>query len=634
MAASLLRERSFASLFGCQFLGALNDNFFKNAFLIAISYGHMQIHGFDEASLVALASGLFILPFFVFSPLAGQLADKYSKGRLIRWVKLTEVALMVLAALAFWFNQPWMVMLLLFWMGTQSSFFGPAKYSILPELVSPQDLTGANALVETGTFVAILLGTIAGGLVIALGGEHRWILACSLVLLAILGWLASLGIERVPGKEPDLKIELNPWNSFMQSYNACRQTRSVKLSILAISWFWFFGAALLTIFPTYAKGTLYGDEHVVTLLLALFCVGTSIGALLSERMGGNRLELGLVPLGAIGLSLCVLDLIFSSPSLPDSTPLRGIQSFVLDLSNLRLLLDVLLLAVFGGFYTVPLYTLIQERSDPELRSRVIAGNNILNAVWMVLSSLLLMGLSAMDLGPLYLFGILALLNTLIAIYIFSVVPEFFLRFLAWCLATFVYRLRAHDTRNIPDEGPALLIANHVSFVDWLFVASVTQRPIRFVMYHTFFKIPVLGWLFRLGKVIPIAPSKEDPELLARAYERIDETLAQGELVCIFPEGGLTNDGKMAPFRPGIRRILEKRAVPVVPMVLEGLWESRFSRNPKRPGLWKRLRTRRIHLRTGQPISADQAKDTELAHFERAVLCLGTEIEAQQVSAGE
>lgn len=634
MAASLLRERSFASLFGCQFLGALNDNFFKNAFLIALSYGHMQIHGFDQSSLIALASGLFILPFFLFSPLAGQLADKYSKGRLIRWVKLTEVALMILAALAFWFNQPWMVMLLLFWMGTQSSFFGPAKYSILPELVRPQELTGANALVETGTFVAILLGTIAGGLVIALGTEHRWILASALVLLAFLGWLAALGIERVPGKEPDLKIEISPWSSFKQSYNACRQNRSVKLSILAISWFWFFGAALLTIFPTFAKGTLYGNEHVVTLLLALFCVGTSIGALLSERMGGKRLELGLVPLGAMGLSLCVLDLIFSSPSLPDSTPLRDFQTFVFDLSNLRLLLDVLFLAVFGGFYTVPLYTLIQERSDPELRSRVIAGNNILNAVLMVLSSLLLMGLSALDLGPLYLFGILAVLNTVIAIYIFSIVPEFFLRFVAWCLATFVYRLRAHNTHNIPDEGPALLIANHVSFVDWLFVASVTQRPVRFVMYHTFFKIPVLGWLFRMGKVIPIAPSKEDPELLARAYERIEETLAEGELICIFPEGGLTKDGKMAPFRPGIQRILEKRAVPVIPMALEGLWESRFSRNPERPGLWKRLRTREINLHAGQAISATEAKGSDLARFEQAVLDLDRNLQPQQKSAGE
>lgn len=612
----LLKDRRFVPLFVTQFLGAFNDNLFKNALVIMIAYRGMQVGGLGPDELVALSAGIFILPFFLFSATAGQVADRFSKSTLMRWVKLMEILIMGLAAAGFITGHLVLLLSVLFLMGLQSTFFGPAKYSVLPELVKDDELVGGNALIEMGTFVAILVGTIGGGVLISLEGIGTSILAGAVVLVAVLGWWSSRAIQKTSPGDPQLKIEWDPVRPTLQTYRATRKNRPVFLSILGISWFWFLGASFLTVLPSYGKDLLHGQELVVTFLLALFCVGIALGSMLCEKLSGPTLELGLVPFGSIGMSVFALDLFLVGD------PLAGLPapavlytlSEALFLPNVwRIAIDFAGIAVFSGFYTVPLYTMVQQRSEPEVRSRVIAGNNIMNALFMVASSLMLMGMLAAGASLPQVFAVLAVLNAVVAIYIYSVIPEFLLRFVAWMLASLVYRVRVDGKVNLPTEGAAVLVANHVSFVDWLLVAAACPRPARFVMYHGFMKMPVVGWLFRDAKVIPIAPAHEDEGVLDEAFERIAEELAAGELVVIFPEGKITKHGELNPFRTGIERIIARTPVPVVPMCIEGMWGSFFSKKDgqafKRP--FRRLWSR-VSMKIGAPVAPEQVQAQLLA----------------------
>lgn len=614
----LLQRRTFAPLFWMQFCGAFNDNLFKNALVILVTYRALQLGSLNSASLVALGSGLFILPFFLFSALAGQLADKFSKTTMMRWVKLAEIALMGLAAVGFVSDSLPLLLATLFLMGLQSTFFGPAKYSVLPELLPQQDLTGGNALVETGTFLAILLGTVAGGLLIAAEPYGAPIVGAAVVLVAIVGWAASARLPHTAGADPTLRLRLNPFPPLWETLSVAKQNRSVFLSILGISWFWFFGASLLTLLPTYTKTILFADETVITLLLALFCVGIAFGSLLCERLGGRKLELGLVPAGSIGMSLAALDLaFFGIPFVATgSGELIDLKAFVTEWRNVRILVDFAVLAMCGGVYTVPLYTMVQQRAPEKQRSRVIAANNILNALFMVLSALMLMSAAALDLRMGQIFLALAVLNGMVAIYIYTVIPEFLLRFIAWTIAQIMYRIRVVGRDQVPEHGPAVLVSNHVSFVDWLLITTVTQRPIRFVMYHGFTQLPLVRFLFRDAKVIPIASAKESPELLDQAYDQIEAALAADELVCIFPEGKLTYTGQQSPFKPGVERIIARTPVPVVPIAINGMWGSFFSRKDGKP--FRRPFRRfwsRVSLIVGNPVPAS---DVTAAGLEQRV----------------
>jgi 1-acyl-sn-glycerol-3-phosphate acyltransferase len=349
-------------------------------------------------------------------------------------------------------------------------------------------------------------------------------------------------------------------------------------SMLGISWMWFFGAVFLSQFPSFAKSVLHGDEQVASLLLVVFSVGVGAGALLCERLSrlGAGLGLGLVPVGAAGMSVFALDLFFATP-LGGGATLIGAAEFLARAGSARILFDLVMIGVFGGFYIVPLYALIQTRSERSHQSRIIAGNNILNALFMVASA----ALSALLLYAGYtipqIFLAIGLLNALVAVYIYTLVPEFLMRFLIWLLMHTVYRLEKRGLENIPDEGAALIVCNHVSFVDALIIVAASRRPIRFVMDHQIFRMPVLSFIFRTGRMIPIAPRKENPLLLERAYEEIDAALRAGDLVGIFPEGRLTDTGDLYPFKPGVTRILARTPVPVVPLALRGLWGSFFSR---------------------------------------------------------
>ncbi len=601
----LLRERRFGPFFLTQFFGAFNDNVYKNALIILIAF---QLG--DPATtntLINLSAALFILPFFLFSASAGQIADKFEKSLLIRRIKLLEILIMLVAAFALISRDIGLLLALLFLMGTQSSLFGPVKYGILPQHLKTEELVGGNGMVEMGTFVAILIGTLLGGLLIGIPETGTAWVALAVVLLAVVGYAASRAIPAAAPEAPDLQLNFNPLTETWANLRFLRSDRTVFLACLGVSWFWYFGAIYLTQLPNYTRLTLGGNEQVVTLLLTLFSVGVGVGSLACERLSGHKVEIGLVPLGSIGLTVFALDMYFAAGQAAPPAELLGAAAFLEQPGAWRVMSDVVLLGLFGGLYIVPLYAMIQTRAAPAHRSRVIAGNNILNALLMVLSAVVAAASLAAGLSIPELFLVTALMNLAVAVFIYSLVPEFLVRFLVWILIHTIYRLNKTGLERIPEDGPALLVCNHVSFVDALILGGCVRRPVRFVMYHRIFDIPVLSWLFRTVKAIPIAPAREDAQLLARAMEAIDDELEAGNLVCIFPEGGLSPDGEIGEFKGGVDRILARRAVPVVPMALSGLWGSFFSR--ARGAAMSSLPRRfwsRIELAVGQPLDPAQA----------------------------
>lgn len=598
---SLLRQRRFAPFFLTQFLGAFNDNIFRNGLVILITFQGVRIVGMDARLLANVAGGLFILPFFLFSATAGQIADKYEKSRLIRLIKLFEIALMVLATFAFLVESYGLLLLVLFLMGLQSTLFGPVKYAYLPQQLDTSELVGGNALVGSGTYLAIVLGLMAGGIAVATDQSEHIVLSATLVAVAVCGYLASRAIPPTRAVDPDLRINWNAWTETLRIAGFARERRSVFLSILGISWFWFFGSALTFQIPVYTLGILGGSEEVTTVLLVAFAVGIGAGSLLCEKMSAHRVELGLVPFGSIGLSVFAIDLYFAQPA-ANPVLIQSISEFLARPSSWRVLGDLALLGAFGGLYSVPLYAMVQERAERQHLSRIIAANNILNALFMVAAAVLAIALLNSGITVPQFFLVLAVLNALVALYIYTLLPEFLIRFLAWILINTLYRIRATGLENIPREGPAVLVCNHVSFADALVIGGTVRRPVRFVMYHRIFEIPVLKFLFNTAKAIPIAPASEDEALLERALDRVDAELEAGNIVCIFPEGAITRDSEIQRFRPGIERIIERRPVPVVPMALGGLWGSWFSH--RRNGALRRLPGRlfrRVSLTVDEPV---------------------------------
>jgi len=573
---SLLGQRRFAPFFATQFLGALNDNIFRNGLVILITFQGVRVMNMDHTVLANIAAFLFILPFFLFSATAGQLADKYEKSMLMRRIKLLEIGLMSLAAIALLAEHYSLLLFVLFLMGCQSTLFGPVKYAYLPQKLQSHELVGGNALVESGTYVAIIVGLIIGVEIIDFESNRQTLIAVVLIGVAITGFLASHQIPITEAVDPDLKINWNAWQETWHIISFAREEKSVFLSILGISWFWFFGAALTIQIPAYTADILHGNESVVTSLLVAFAVGVGLGSLLCERMSGHRIELGLVPFGSIGMSLFAVDLYFAQPEAAVST-VSSISDFLSRAGSWRILADLALLGAFGGFYSVPLYALIQKRSKRRHLSRIIAANNILNALLMVSAAVISVVVLQLGLSIPELFLIIAVLNAVVAIYIYSLLPEFLMRFLAWLTINIVYRIRPIGLDNIPQEGAAIVVCNHVSFMDPIILGGSVTRPMRFVMHYKIFQIPLLSFIFRTAKAIPIASRSEDEDLMNSAFEKVDAELAAGHIVCIFPEGGLTHDGEIQRFKPGIEKILARRPVPVIPVALGRLWGSWFSR---------------------------------------------------------
>jgi 1-acyl-sn-glycerol-3-phosphate acyltransferase len=608
----LLRERRFGPFFGVQFLGAFNDNVFKQALVILLAYQTASFTTMSSDTLQNLAQALFILPYFLFSATAGQLADKYEKSTLITITVALELAVMALGAWGLLTQDLTLLLGALFLGGLQSTLFGPVKYAILPQHLNASEIVGGNGMVEMGTSLAILLGMVYGGWMITQPGWGVAGVAVSAMACSAAGIALSRFIPRSPAPAPELRINWNPLTETWRNLRFTSRNRTVWNAILGISWFWFYGAMFITQFPNLSKNVLAASEHVVTLLLVVFSVGIGVGSLLCERLSGKKVEIGLVPFGSIGLTLFGIDLWLAA----EAHAPHGLQTlgqFAADPAHWRMLADLLLIGMFGGFYIVPLYALIQTRSDPAHRSRIIAGNNILTAAFIVAAAGMAIGLFAAGLTIPQLILVTALLNAAVALYIYLLVPEFLMRFLVWMLVHSVYRLDKRGLERIPDAGGALIVANHVSFVDALVIAAAVWRPVRFVMDHRIFGIPVLNFVFRTGKAIPIASAKEDPAMMERAFAEVARALRDGDVVCIFPEGRITDTGELYPFRPGVKRILEETPVPVVPIALRGLWGSFFSRKGGAAMSWRsRLRPlAKIGLAVGEPVAAAAASPEAL-----------------------
>ena len=427
---ALLKQRRFAPYFWVQFLNAGNDNLFKFPLIILITY-QLQLDWLPASQAGLVINALFILPYVLFSATSGQLADKLAKHQLMRFVKSLEIAIMALAAWGYLTTHVPVLLLCVLLMGLHSTLFGPVKYAYLPQQLNERELMGGNGMVEMGTFVAILLGQVLGGLLIAVPevGARNVAIAC--LVTAVLGrWLAHY-IPACPATDPTLKINWNPFTETWRNLKLSREVPVVFRSLLGISWMWFFGAVYLSNFPAFAKEVLHGDAQVATALLVMFSLGIGVGSLLCERLSRHSVEIGLVPVGANGMTLFSIDLYFASRGLATQPALMGLSEFFSQAEHWRVLADLGLLALFTGLYSVPMYALIQLRSQPSHRARIIAANNILNALFMIVSSLLagvLLGSFGFSIPELFLS--VGLANLVVSLYVFVAEPEYLQRFKA------------------------------------------------------------------------------------------------------------------------------------------------------------------------------------------------------------
>ena len=607
---ALMKEKRFAFFFWTQFLGAANDNVFKFALTLLVTY-QLSVSWLPPSQAGLLIGAVFILPFLLVSATSGQITDKWEKTRIIKWVKNLEIAIMGLAAYGFWRNDDLGVAVLLLCvglMGVHSTLFGPVKYALLPQVLSEREITGGNGLVEMGTFSAILLGNLLGGQLIAIPGVGPTAVAMACLTLAVLGRFTAQGIPSLPATDPTVKINWNPFTETWQNLRLAYQYPAVFRSLLGISWMWFVGAVFLSQFPSFAKEVLHGGPEVASLLLVVFSVGIGVGSLLCEKLSRRHVEIGLVPIGAFGISVFALDLYFSLSALPTQTA-GGLAGFLSHPGHWRVLFDLGMVALSAGIYSVPIYALVQMRSPATHRARIVAANNILNALFMIASSLIAGQFLAAGASIPGVFLFVAIANAVVACYIFFLVPEYVLRFVSWWMSHVVYRFKVEGEERLPIHGAAVLTCNHVSFVDAVLIMAASPRPVRFVMDHRIFNTPLVGWFFKLAKAIPVAPKAEDEGTYNAAFNAAHDVLKEGELLCIFPEGAITKDGHLQPFKSGVQKILQRAKedglnVSVVPMALVGLWGSFFSRKegaamskPFRRGLWNP-----VSLRVGHPLS--------------------------------
>jgi len=615
---SLLRKRRFSPFFITQFLGAFNDNLMKNILVVVITFGVSTRSSLSTSTLVNLAAGLFILPFFLFSAIAGQIADKFEKSKLIRRIKVAEIVVMLIAAIGFFANSPEFLLAILFLMGTQSAFFGPVKYSILPQHLRENELVGGNALVETGTFLAILLGTLLGPMIYQLGNITITIV---LVGIAFLGWLSSLAIPKAPSVSQNLTISRNFLAQTWRIVESSRENHTVFLSMIGISWFWFYGATFVSQMPAYVRDTLGGDASVFALLVATFSAGIGIGSLLCERLSGKLIEIGLVPFGACGMTIFAIDLSLLSIEPPSGT-LTGVDIFLRESTNLRVISNLLLIAVFGGFFIVPLYALVQSRSNPEKRSQTIAANNILNAAFMVLAAIMAITLLSTGLSISQLFLIIACMNAAIALVIFKLEPEFILRFILWILIRTAYRLKKQSLENIPTKGAAILACNHLSYINALIIMAASPRPVRFLINQEFSKTPILNFIFRTSCSIPLDLRKNHENSIKAVLAEITSSIEKGDLIGFFQEEIISKNLKINTFNSVIENIIQRNAVSTIPLSLQGTCDSFFSKKQKlrikNPiDLLPRV-FRKVTLIAGNPIPP---AEISLDHLEKVILAL-------------
>jgi 1-acyl-sn-glycerol-3-phosphate acyltransferase len=612
----LLRDRSSWPLFWMQFLGILAEYALKCALLLAIlprarEFAWSGLGLVMTAGIAAAGAGA----------LAASLTAHFARARdargLMRRTRLLEVGAVSVGIGALLVPHPWLTVGALALVAAHASATEVLKLDLLPRLSAKDELPSANALFTSGGFLAAFLG-IALGSAVLLGADGSRLIAAVLAVTTLGSVLFAAVIPDTGVFQERPETSTRRW--LVENFEALRGQRSLLLACLGIAWFWFFAVAMALAVAGYTGSALDGDGRIAVVGFLLYCLGTTLGAFICDRLSLERLELGVVPLASLGITLFLLDLTLAGAPVPQlAEPWPQVLGQLLTPAFVRVAIDLAALGFFTGLYLVPLRTLIQLRAKSEQRVQVLAASQMLSAAFMIFA-LLLFGRVFVSTWPPLPFVALLVLNACVSFYVYRVLPEFLLRFVLWCVSRVMYRVRVLGAEFLPAEGACVIVCNHVSFVDWMLIAAACPRPVRFVMYHRFLGLPLIGFLMRDAQVIPIAPAHEDAGLLDAAFESIATALERGEVVCIFPEGKLTSDGNLSRFRTGIERVIARTPVPVVPMALDGMWGSYFSKKDgehfQRP--FRRFWSK-VQLIVGPPISANDVSATKL---ERIVAGLG------------
>ncbi|MDR2674011.1 MAG: MFS transporter, partial [Opitutaceae bacterium] len=565
----LFKTRRFLPLFVVQLAGAFNDNVFKNAFVILATFHFAKAHGWNASVVTQIIAALFALPFFAFSAVAGQLADKFEKSRLVRLVKLWEIIILIFGSAALLLGNPWMLFVTIFLLGTQSAFFGPLKYALLPQHLREDELVAGNSIFEAVTYVVILGGTLLGGLLIEAPGGAYWVCAVLLVC-AVAGWASSLGVPAAPSESPGLKINLNIAAATAGLIRFTARRRRIFRAILGISWFWLIGIFWLTLTPAYVESQLHSGNRTVTALLVIFAVGIGAGSMLCNKILRGEATAKFVPLAGLAISLFMIDAALLTAGLGDR---YATETFTfLSLTGARLCADLLGIAVCGGIFSVPLYTLMQIWAPPAHRSRIIAANNVVNSLFMAAVALVCGALFALGLPAWMLILLLAVANAVIACYIIALVPEAVVHtFLRWALKA-LYKVEVRGAENFKRAGKRrVIIANHTSFLDAaLLTAFLPVRP-TFAISTEFAARWWLRPFFWAVNVYPVDPTKP------MAIKALTTLARAGTPVAIFPEGRLTVTGGIMKVYEGPGLIADKANADLIPVQIDGAVHTLFSR---------------------------------------------------------
>jgi len=552
-----LKQRGLQAFLWTQFLGAFNDNFFK--FVVTMVAVHTAIDAAAAGRNVSLVGIVFVVPFLLFSGYAGQLTDRFSKRTVLVVTKSLEIAATSLAVVAFASDRLELTYAVLFLIAVQATFFSPAKYGILPEMLPDRDLSRANGVLEMSTFVAIVAGGAVGTVLFDAWRDRLWLVGVLVVIIAVAGFAASFGIPRVPAAAPATRIRLNPWADIFEGLKDLSRDRTLSLTVVGLSYFWFLGALLQSVMVLFGRDVLRLEDAWIGPLTAAAAVGIGAGSLAAGRLSGDKVELGLAPLGAFGMGLSALGLSFCTRSAIAAATMLTLVGF------------------FGGLFAVPLNALLQQRGSSETKGRLMATNNFANMLAVAFASgALWLCRSALDLSPVRIIVIFSILTLISSAYVLAIVPEFFVRFSLWLLTHTIYRIRIIGEQNVPIRGPALLVCNHLSHVDGFLVGSCVQRFIRFLIYRPFYEYWAFRPLLRMMKAIPISAGKRQEML--ESLDRARQELVDGHVVCIFAEGSVSRTGNLLPFKRGFERIVAGLDVPVIPVYLDRVWGSIFSFN--------------------------------------------------------
>ncbi|MBS0290194.1 MAG: acyl-[ACP]--phospholipid O-acyltransferase [Proteobacteria bacterium] len=573
---SLFTKRRFLPLFITQFFGAFNDNLFKNALVVLITYYLAKTLPVQTEILVTLSGCLLILPMFLFSAQAGAIADKFEKAKLIRIIKVAEIILMIFGGIGFILQNVTLIMIVLFGLGVQATFFGPLKYSILPVHLHEDELVAGNGLIEMGTFLAILLGNISGAVFITQSSSLSMgmiVIAFTIILIATMGYLSSCFIPHAKAAAPQLKLSLNLVKETWNIINFSRKSTTIFLCILGISWFWLIGFTFLAVFPNYTKDFIGGSENVFVLFITIFSIGIGIGSSLCNRLLKGRIEASYVPIAALGMSIFTFDLFLATRlEGPVANHLLSIKEFIGSINHWRIMIDMLLIAITGGIYIVPLYAIMQHTAQDSHKARVIASNNIMNALFMTVAAIVTMVMFELNMTIPQVFLSIAIINLIAVVQSCRLLPGELLKSILRIILTMLYRVEVKGIEHYYQAGNKVVITpNHTSFLDGLLLAAFLPGKLSFAMYSRYTKH---WWVKIINHIVPIFGLDPTNPYVMKA---IVKYVKEDKRLVIFPEGRITVTGALMKIYEGPGMIADKAQACILPILIEGAQYSPFSR---------------------------------------------------------